>query len=70
MWATYLRCHKKEPFLIQAIVIGILTASSTILTAKYIGIEGVVIGYVSIVIFASLPISYYIFITKKKLYHG
>lgn len=68
-WATYLRCHKKEPFLIQAIIIGLLCATSTILTAKYIGVSGVVIGYTTIVIIASVPLSYYIFKTKRKLYH-
>ena len=29
-WATYLRCHKKEPFLINSIVGGILSALSTL----------------------------------------
>lgn len=70
VWATYLRCHKKEPFLIQAIIIGILCAFSTILSAKYIGINGVVVGYAVIVLFASLPLSYFIFKTKKKSYHA
>jgi len=68
-WATYLRCHKKEPFLIQAIVIGILCAITTFLTAKYFGVSGVVIGYTAIVVFVSIPLSYYIFRVKKKLYH-
>jgi len=69
-WATYLRCHKKEPFLMQAIIIGLLCGISTILTAKYIGVAGVVVGYTSTVIFASVPLSYFIFINKKKLYHA
>jgi len=69
-WATYLRCHKKEPFLVQAVVIGLLCAASTILTAKYIGVSGVVVGYTTIVAIVSLPLSYLIFITKKKLYHA
>jgi hypothetical protein len=69
-WATYLRCHKKEPFLVQAITIGLLCAFSTIVTAKYIGIAGVVVGYTAIVIFASVPLSYLIFINKRKMYHA
>lgn len=68
-WATYLRCHKKEPFLIQALIVGICCAASTILGAKYYGLDGVVIGYTSIIVFISLPLSYYIFKTKKKEYH-
>lgn len=70
MWATYLRCHKKEPFMIQAIIVGLCCASSTIISGKYFGVDGVVIGYTLIVIFISLPLSYYIFKTKRKEYHG
>lgn len=68
-WATYLRCHKKEPFLIQALIVGFLSAISTILSSKYIGVEGVVVGYATIVVFISVPLSFYIFINKKKLYN-
>lgn len=68
-WATYLRCHKKEPFIIQATIVGVANAFSTLITANFIGVQGVVIGYTSIVIFLSLPLSYVIFKTKKKLYN-
>ena len=44
-WATYLRCHKKEPYLINSIVAGILCALSTILLGKYFGVIGVTSGY-------------------------
>ncbi|MEN9918143.1 MAG: hypothetical protein RL662_579 [Bacteroidota bacterium] len=69
-WATYLRCHKKEPFLIQAVIIGVLTALSTYLSGKYIGVDGVVIGYTLITVLVSFPLSFCIFTTKKKEYHG
>lgn len=68
IWATYLRCHKKEPFLIQAVIVGICCAISTILGAKFFGLDGVVDGYTSIVVFISLPLSYYIFRIKKREY--
>lgn len=68
-WATYLRCHKKEPFLLQAVVVGVCSAISTLVAAKIIGVQGVVIGYASVVLFISLPLSYYIFISKKKVYN-
>lgn len=68
-WATYLRCHKKEPFLVQAILVGLCSAFSTFTMAKLIGIEGVVLGYTAIVIFISLPLSFYIFKTKKVEYN-
>ena len=68
-WATYLRCHKKEPFLVQAVVVGILSAISTYAMARLIGVEGVVIGYTCVVGFISMPLSYYIFKTKKLEYN-
>jgi len=67
-WATYLRCHKKEPFLINSIVGGILCALSTILLGKYFGVIGVTLGYclITILIF---PWGYYIFKIKKNEWH-
>lgn len=67
-WATYLRCHKKEPFLIQAIIIGILTSISTLFGAKYIGVNAVIIGYTMIIIFICFPIGFYLFKHYKKKY--
>lgn len=67
--ATYLRCHKKEPFLIQSIIIGVLTGISTFVGAKYLGVNGVIIGYSLIIIFISFPSSLYIFKHFRKLYH-
>lgn len=70
IWATYLRCHKKEPFLIQSILVGVCCAASTILCGKYFGVYGVVAGYFLIVSGISVPLSYYIFKTKRKEFHG
>jgi len=67
-WATYLRCHKKEPFLINSIVGGILCALSTILLGKYFGVFGVTLGYCLITV-AMFPWGYYIFKTKKIEWH-
>ncbi len=68
-WATYLRCHKKEPFLINSISIGILCAASTFLLGKYSGLIGIVLGYFSLSVFISLPWAYLIFKKKKKEWH-
>ena len=70
VWATYLRCHKKEPFLIQAISIGLICALSTILNAKYFGTTGVVISYTIVILFINLPLSYFIFKSKRREYHN
>lgn len=69
IWATYLRCHKKEPFLIQAVVVGILSGISTFFFGKYYGVKYVVIGYTLIVLFISFPLSFYIFRKYKQKYH-
>ena len=68
-WATYLRCHKQEPFLINSIVGGILCCLSTILLGKYFGVLGITVGYC----FITLTLSFWghwIFVTKKKEWHG
>lgn len=68
-WATYLRCHKQEPFLINSIVGGVLCALSTVLLGKYFGVMGVTLGYCLINI-AFFPWGYYIFKTKKIEWHN
>lgn len=68
--ATYLRCHKKEPFLIQSIVMGVLTMLSTVFLGKEYGLYGICIGYCVLSVLVSLPWGMVIFITKKKEWHG
>lgn len=67
--ATYLRCHKKEPFLVQAIIVGVLTVISTLFGAKYFGVDAVVLGYTIIIIFVCFPIGFYLFKHYKNIYH-
>ncbi len=68
-WATYLRCHKQEPFLINSIVMGIMCGLSTLLLGKSFGLMGIVLGYFSITIFIGLPWSYNLFKSKKLEWH-
>jgi O-antigen/teichoic acid export membrane protein len=65
-WATYLRCFKKEPFLIQSIIVGILSAISTYFLGKYFGLDGVIKGYFSLTLIISLPMSYFLYKYYKK----
>jgi O-antigen/teichoic acid export membrane protein len=67
--ATYLRCHKKEPFMMFSIVMGIMTATSTIVLGKFYGLMGITVGYSFLTIFASLIWALSIFHNKKKLWH-
>ena len=68
-FATYLRCHKKEPFLIFSIVLGILTATSTLVFGKFFGVLGITIGYSFLTVFLSLTWAIIIFKKKKVLWH-
>lgn len=67
-WATYLRCHKKEPFLIISVVCGFLCMFSTVFFGKLFGLMGIVIGYCTI---QSLlfPWGYSIYVKYKKIWH-
>ena len=67
-WATYLRCHKKEPFLINSVVVGLLSLVSTFYFGHNYGLYGVVIGY-CVIKMASLPWGYSIFKNKKYEWH-
>lgn len=68
-WATYLRCHKEEPFLVNSIVGGILCALSTVFLGKFYGLYGIVIGYTIISIPIGMSWGYLIFRTKKIEWH-
>ncbi|MCW3093061.1 MAG: hypothetical protein JWP81_4130 [Ferruginibacter sp.] len=67
-WATYLRCHKQEPYLFNSIIGGILCSLSTILLGKYFGVIGVTAGYCLLTL-ALFPWGYWIFKTKKVEWH-
>lgn len=67
-FATYLRCHKKEPFLVISICSGLASAASVLLLGQLFGLYGITAGYalVSIVFF---PWGLWIYRTKKKGWH-
>ncbi len=67
-WATYLRCHKQEPFLWYSIVQGVLCCFSTLLLGKIYGLYGIVLGYTAIFIIM-FPWGYWIFKSKKEEWH-
>lgn len=68
-WATYLRCHKREPMLIQSIIMGILCSLSTIFLGRYFGVIGMTLGYVILVIIGFIW-TYFIFTTNKQKWHN
>lgn len=68
-WATYLRCHKREPMLIQSISMGILCSLSTIFLGRYFGVIGMTSGYMILNLIGFIW-TYFIFTTNKRKWHN
>lgn len=68
-WATYLRCHKQEPFLLLSVVSGVASCLSTLILGRIWGLNGITIGYFTIAII-TLPWGYFIYKKKKKEWHS
>lgn len=69
-WATYLRCHKEEPFLYISIINGVMCAASSILLSHYFGVNGMVAGFTVISALVGGLGGYYVFTTKKRQWNG
>jgi O-antigen/teichoic acid export membrane protein len=67
-WATYLRCHKKEPMMVLSIAMGIACTLSTVLLGKCFGVLGMTTGYMILCVM-SFICTYFIFITSKRNWH-
>jgi len=67
-WATYLRCHKREPFLVNSIVSGILCCTSALVLGQTFGLYGLTLGYCCISI-CMMPWGYWIYKTNKQKWH-
>lgn len=67
-WATYLRCHKKEPFLANSICSGVFMGIGTFVFGRQYGLYGVTISYciLSILFF---PWGYYLYKSNKIKWH-
>ena len=68
-WATYLRCHKQEPYLLNSIVGGVLCAASTFFLGNRFGLIGIVAGYTFLTIIIGLPWAYIVFKKRKIQWH-
>lgn len=67
-WATYLRCHKKEPFLVNSVVGGVMCMASTLCLGNLYGLYGITIGYCVIQLILCFW-AYHIYVTKKAEWH-
>ena len=68
-WAIYLRCHKKEPLLVNSVVMGILCCASTFVFGTIYGLYGIVFGYALLRI-VSLTWIHYTFVVKREQWHN
>jgi len=68
--ALYLRAHKREPFFLQAVISAILIAGLTFVLGKYYGANAVVVGLLLQSIVFGWPSATYIFVTKRRQWHG
>jgi O-antigen/teichoic acid export membrane protein len=68
-WATYLRCHKKEPMLVQSLVLGMLCSFSTIFLGKRFGAIGMTSGFMILTLIGFVW-TYFIFKSKKRQWHN
>jgi len=67
-WGTYLRSHKKEPYLFTSLFGAIFVSLSTYFLTKNYGLLGLTIGYFTVTVIF-LPITYYIYLNCKKNWH-
>jgi O-antigen/teichoic acid export membrane protein len=67
--ATYLRCHKEEPYLVSSIVCGAINVILMFYTSSKYGITGMTASYFFVMI-VGLIWGYFIFTNKKKKWHA
>lgn len=67
-WATYLRCHKKEPLMVNSVVMGVLCCTSTLLLGKLYGLIGIVVGFAILRLVSMLWIRS-VYINKRMEWH-
>jgi hypothetical protein len=49
-WALYMRCHKKEPMLLQSLFMGLFCSASTFFLGYSFGVMGITLGYMVLTI--------------------
>ncbi|MBS4066034.1 MAG: hypothetical protein KGZ74_15850 [Chitinophagaceae bacterium] len=67
-FATYLRCHKRDPFFIYSFITAVLNLLSTLILGQQFGLLGLTVGYFLIVLI-SFPVLYAVYKKKKYEWH-
>jgi hypothetical protein len=68
-FATYLRAHKKEPLMIQAVIAALLQSVSTVALGIKYSSYGMVMSYFFINLLYTLPSVYFIWKYYKRIWH-
>jgi hypothetical protein len=68
--ALYLRAHKREPLLVQAVVIAVLMAISTYISARFWGASGITVGYFLFAGLLAAGLGTRTFLEKRREWYG
>jgi hypothetical protein len=68
--ALYMRAHKREPLLVQGIVVAIVISTSTLVLARIGGANAMTVGYFLFGGVLSLAWATYIFASKRREWYG
>jgi hypothetical protein len=68
-FATYLRAHKREPFLYLSLFAALLQTLSLIVIGRMFSYQGITIGFAVIIILVFLPLAYLIWIRCRREWH-
>jgi O-antigen/teichoic acid export membrane protein len=67
--ATYLRCHKKEPLMVQTISMALLMILLMLVLGKLFGVNGIAFSYCVLTSIIGVSWTYYTFRTKRRQWH-
>jgi O-antigen/teichoic acid export membrane protein len=68
--ALYLRSHKEEPFMVQAVLSALIISALTFVLGKYSGANAIVLAVFCQGMVFGLPYATYIFLTKRQKWHA
>ena len=68
--SIYLRAHKQEPFLVLSLTVGLLTVLGSLPLGKHFGVTGMMAWYLAVSATVGLGLGNWIFIQKRRQWHG
>jgi hypothetical protein len=68
--SSYLRAHKKEPFLLLSLVTSMLIAAAAVVFGRDYGATGIATGYLAVVVVLVIPWGTLVFLSCRRQWHG